>query len=382
MSVNPVYITRTGSFLPNDPVSNEQMESVLGQVGDRPSRSRKIILRSNQINTRYYAIDPATGKPNYTNAQLCAEAVRALVGQGFSLEDISCLATGTSIADQIMPGHASMVHGELGSPPCEIASTSGVCVSGMTAFKYAWLNVATGEHQRAVAAGSEAASLTMKAENFEPEIASKIAALEANPELAFEKDFLRWMLSDGAGAVLLQSQKPNDLALRVDWIDNVSYANEMDTCMYAGGRKEADGSLTGWQAVDRATCSAESFMAIKQDVKQLNEHIMPYTATRTLPGLREKRGITPDQVDHFLPHYSSHFFRDRLDECMRLADFGIDQSRWFTNLPEKGNTGAASIYIMIDELFKSGRLQRGEKLLCYIPESGRFSVAYMLLTVV
>src|SRR5690606_5909315 len=143
---------------------------------------------------RYYAIDPATGKPNYTNAQLCAEAVRALVGEGFALADISCLATGTSIADQLMPGHASMVHGELGSPPCEIASTSGVCVSGMTAFKYAWLNVAAGCHQRAVAAASEAASFTMKADNFEPEIASKIAALEENPELAFEKDFLRWML--------------------------------------------------------------------------------------------------------------------------------------------------------------------------------------------
>lgn len=382
MSDNPVYIARTGSFLPNDPVGNDQMEAVLGQVGDRPSRSRNIILRSNQIKTRYYAIDPATGQPNYTNAQLCAGAVRALLGEGFGLEDIACLAVGTSIADQLMPGHASMVHGELGSPPCEIVSTAGVCVSGMTAFKYAWLSVAAGQFAHAVAAGSEAASLSMKAENFEPEIASKVAALESNPEIAFEKDFLRWMLSDGAGAVLLQTQKPAGPALKVEWIDVVSYANEMNTCMYAGGRKEADGRLTGWQAVDRHTCNAESFMAIKQDVKQLNEHIMPYTATRTLPGIREKYGIAPEQIDYFIPHYSSHFFRDRLDECMRRADFAIDQSRWFTNLSEKGNTGAASIYIMLDDLFKSGRLKSGEKLLCYVPESGRFSVSYMLLTVV
>lgn len=382
MSVNPVYIARTGSFLPNAPVANDQIEAVLGQAGERPSRSRNIILRSNKIKTRYYAIDPTTGKPNYSNAQLCAEAIRSLLGEGYSLNDIACLAVGTSIADQLMPGHASMVHGELGSPPCEIVSTAGVCVSGMTAFKYAWLNVAAGQFKQAVAAASEAASQTMKAENFAPELASKVAALEGNPEIAFEKDFLRWMLSDGAGAVWLQSQKPASPALKVEWIEMVSYANEMSTCMYAGARKEADGSLTGWQAVDRDTCNAESFMAVKQDVKQLNEHIMPYTATRTLPGIREKYGLRPEQVDYFLPHYSSHFFRDRLDECMRQADFAIDQARWFTNLAEKGNTGAASIYIMIDELFQSGQLKPGEKLLCYVPESGRFSVAYMLLTVV
>lgn len=33
--------------------------------------------------------------------------------------------------------------------------------------------------------------------------------LEENPILAFEKDFLRWMLSDGAGAFLLQN-KPEE----------------------------------------------------------------------------------------------------------------------------------------------------------------------------
>ena len=382
MPAQPVYITRTASFLPNAPVDNDNMERILGQVGSRPSRSRRLILRNNQIKTRYYAIDPETGKHNYSNAQLCAEAVRGLFDDSFTPGDMHCLAAASSYPDQIMPGHASMVHGELGSPPCEIASVSGVCVSGMTAMKYAWLNVAAGQHPMAVAAASEAPSYAMKAENFEPELEHKIAALETNPEIAFEKDFLRWMLSDGAGAVLMQSEKPEGLALRVDWIDNLSYANEERTCMYAGARKEANGSLTGWQAVDRTVSNGESFLAIKQDVKQLNENITFYTVTRTLPVLQKKHALEAGQIDHFVPHYSSHYFRGRLDEAMRAVDFAIDQSRWFTNLSEKGNTGAASIYIMIDELFKSGRLQPGEKILCYIPESGRFSVSYMLLTVV
>ncbi|GAG11472.1 unnamed protein product, partial [marine sediment metagenome] len=43
--------------------------------------------------------------------------------------------------------------------------------------------------------------------------------------------------------------------------------------------------------------------------------------------------------------------------------------------------GSAAIYIILEELFHSGRLRKGETLLCFIPESGRFSHCFMLLKV-
>ena len=58
------------------------------------------------------------------------------------------------------------------------------------------------------------------------------------------------------------------------------------------------------------------------------------------------------------------------------------EARWFTNLERIGNVGSASIYLMIEELMNSGRLERGQKLLCFVPESARFTVYYMQLTVV
>jgi 3-oxoacyl-[acyl-carrier-protein] synthase-3 len=67
---------------------------------------------------------------------------------------------------------------------------------------------------------------------------------------------------------------------------------------------------------------------------------------------------------------------------MEAIGFSIPPGRWFSNLTSKGNTGSASIFIILEELFHSGRLRKGERLLCMIPESGRFSMAYMLLTVV
>ncbi len=383
MPAKPVYITYTSHFLPNEPVSNDNMELLLGQVGTRPSRAKKMVLRSNQIKSRYYAIDPETGKHNYTNAALCAEAVRGLTHKDFSVEAMTCMAAATSIPDQIMPGHASMVHGELGSPVCEVATTSGVCASGMSALKYAYMNVAAGLHEHAVAAASEAPSYVLRAENFEPEIEKKLADLEQLPEIAFEKDFLRWMLSDGAGAILLESTpRKEGISLKIEWLDLFSYAGEMTTCMYTGARKNTDGSITGWPAVVGATREAESFMSIKQDVKQLNEHVIHYTAEKPLQALAEKYQLKATDIDYFLPHYSSHYFRDRLYAGMCKVGFDVPQDKWFTNLYEKGNTGAASMYIMLDDLMRSGKLQKGEKILCYIPESGRFSVAYMLLEVI
>lgn len=378
-----VYITKSAAFLPNEPVSNDQMESILGQVGQRPSRARKMILRSNQIKTRYYAIDPATGEHNYSNAQLAAEAIKRLAGDEFTLEDVTCLSCSTTIPDQLMPSHAVMVHGELGNPACEVVATSGVCVCGVSALKYAYMGVLAGLHRTAVAAASEASSLSMRSENFSEEVQQKLDRLEANPEIAFEKDFLRWMLSDGAGAVLLEAEpRAGQQALRIEWIDICSYANEMDVCMYAGAEKNLDGTLTGWQRVSAQERNAQSFLAVKQDVKQLNENVIHYTAEKPLLKLQETRNLKAEDIDWFLPHYSSGYFRDRLYQGLAKVNFEISFDKWFTNLADKGNTGSASIYIMLEELFNSGRLKTGEKILCYVPESGRFSTSFMLLTVV
>lgn len=376
------YITNLSAFLPNDPVPNEEMESVLGMVNGQPSRARRIILRSNGIKTRHYVIDPETGAATHTNAQLTAEAIRGLANGRFRLEDTDLIACGTTFADQLVPSHASMVHGELGIPPCETLATSGVCISSTSAMKYAMLGVAGGEFRHAVSAGSETPSVVMHARNFEPESDAQLDSLESNGAMAFQKDFIRWMLSDGAGAALIEPEPaPEGLSLRLEWITERSYANEQPACMYGGAEKLDDGRLRGWPAYDPNEWAPRSVFTLKQDVKQLNEHVMYYTVERPLRELARLKGLEPGDIDYFLPHYSSHYFRERVHEHMVKADFDIPFERWFTNLYTRGNTGAASIYIMLEELFRSGRLQPGQRLLCYVPESGRFSTAWIHLTV-
>ncbi|MDG2918327.1 beta-ketoacyl-ACP synthase III [Bisgaard Taxon 10/6] len=376
-----VYINQVSAFLPNESVSNDQMEHVLGMVGDLPSRVRKMILRSNDIHHRYYAIDPVTRETTHTNTELGAKAVELLFQQGVSPTDVTFLAAGTSIPDQILPGHASMIHGELSNvPPYEIVSTAGVCLAGMMAMKSAYNSIKTGEHNHAISVASENPSACMRSENFSNEINHK--KLEnATPVIGFEKDFLRWMLSDGSGAVYL-SNKPNSkgISLKMNWIDLLSFANEMPVCMYMGGEVK-DGKFVSWRYVDADYREKHSFMSIKQDVHLLNDKIGVY-ALKTLEKVIAKHNLKADDIDYFLPHYSSGFFRDKLLKGLEDIGLPIPEEKWFTNLHEKGNTGAASIYIILEEFMHKYDLKAGQKILCYIPESGRFSYCFMLLEVV
>ena len=378
-SSGKVYITGTSAFLPNAPVDNDGIENVLGMIGGKPSRARRIVLRNNGIRHRHYAIDPATGQSTHSNAQLTAEAVRGLG----AIEDIDCLATGTSMPDQLMPNHGVMVHGELGIPACEVVSTAGICLCGISALKYAYMSVLGGLSRSAVATGSELASAVLHARNFVAESEHRVAELENHPEIAFEKDFLRWMLSDGAGAFLLQdAPRADGQSLRIDWIEILSQANSMEVCMYAGGEKQADGSLKGWKDFPADEWASRSVLAVKQDVRLLNESVVLQTLGKPLQKVMATRGLAPGDVDWFLPHMSSEYFRQPIADCMAAVGFPVAPEKWFTNLHTKGNTGSASIYIMIDELLKSGRLKAGDRLLCFIPESGRFTGSLMYLTAV
>ena len=378
------YITGLGAFLPNSPVGNDRIEEVLGAVNAQSRRVMEWTLDYNGIRTRHYALDPRTREPTHTNAEMTRLAVlAALADAGLPYEQLECLACGTSSPDMWLPNHALMVHGELGSHPIEAVATAGVCCSGVSAFKYAWLNVSAGQVRTAVASGSEMASVVMRADHFQSEIRRRVEDMVSQPMLAFENEFLRWMLSDGAGAaVLTNAPRMDGVSLRVDWIEFQSFAHEAPSCMYYGCIKDSDGSLKSGRWInDPHELLSQGYMSLTQDVQVLHAHL-PSGMRQMAARVRERHGVTPDQIDWFLPHYSSEGFRKPLYEGLSEGGFVIPEERWFTNLSSKGNTGSASIYIILEELMASGRVEPGQRILCFVPESSRFSFAVFHLTVV
>ncbi len=166
------------------------------------------------------------------------------------------------------------------------------------------------------------------------------------------------MLSDGAGAMLLQNKPNKDKnSLKIEWIDTLSYAGKMPVCMYSGG-EILDDSFSSWRNYSQSEVSEKSLLSIAQDVKLLNENIVEYTVVKPLRKILKKRDIKVEEIDYFLPHYSSEFFKDKLYEGLKEVDFEIPYEKWFTNLTQFGNTGSASIYIILEELFNSGKLKK------------------------
>lgn len=379
---NEVYITKAAKFLPNQPVSNDEMEDYLGLIHDLTSRSKRLVLRNNGIKTRYYAIDKS-GVATHTNSQMVALAIRNLMGNDpEKIKSIDLLCCGTSTPDQMMPSHAVMVHGWLPEASAiEVVSPSGVCCSGMHALKYAWMSVKLGEAKNAVATGSERLSRILRSDVFEEE-ANKLEAAEKNPFITFEKDFLRWMLSDGAGALQLSDKKnENEISLRIDGLDGVSYAHLVEPCMYMASEKSEGGVLKSYMDYSPTELIENSILSIKQDTKLLSEHIVELGYHMFKP-LYEKYNIKSSDIDYFLPHLSSEFFRFKIAEKLDANDITIPQEKWFTNLSTIGNVGAGSIFMMLEELLNSGKLKKGERIFLLVPESSRFSYMYALLTVV
>ncbi|WP_276134640.1 beta-ketoacyl-ACP synthase III [Polluticoccus soli] len=377
--MRPVYITRLSKFFPNDPVANDEMESVLGMVNDKPSKARAIVLRNNGIKTRYYAYKD--GVRTHTNAQIATNAIKGLFDEKLPASKLQVLAVGTTSPEQILPSQAAMIHGELRLPRLELISAQGACCSSMQALKYAYMSVASGLNDTAAACGTERFSAYLQASRFQPE-ADNMSKLTDNPILAFEKDFLRWMLSDGAGAALLQPEpNKNELSLKIEWLEITSFADELETCMYAGGVKAEDKSLTGWNDMEINNWTNDSVFSLKQDTRLLGENIVPKGGVY-LAELMQKHNLTVDDVDHYLPHMSSEYFKNQIIEHHKRIGMDIPMEKWFYNLTKVGNVGSASPYLMLEELYHSGKLKKGERILVMVPESARFTYAYLYLTVV
>lgn len=373
-----VYITKAAKYLPNQAISNDEMEDYLGFINETASKARRIVLRNNKIKTRYYAIDK-TGKSTHSNAELTINAILQLFDGKFSDQDLELLSCGTSTPDILLPSHAAMVHGLLKNKSVELNSSSGICCSGMNALKYGFLSIKSGNSKNAICTGSEKVSTWMNSKKYDHEVRN-LKNLEEQPIIAFKKDFLRWMLSDGAGAFLLENKARDNTSLKIEWMQSYSYAFELETCMYAGGDKLENGEIKSWSDYRPEQWLSESLFAVKQDVKILDEFILP-KGVESMNDAMTKNNITAKDIDYFLPHVSSNFFVEGLKKGLNEKGIKLDDEKWFMNLSKVGNVGSASIYLALEELMNSGNLKKGEKILLSVPESGRFSFAYAYLTV-
>jgi 3-oxoacyl-[acyl-carrier-protein] synthase-3 len=369
-------ITATGRFLPGDPVPNDEIEDYIGKAGLASSDLRGAVLANSGIKTRHYAINK-NQQTLFSNTQMAAAAVREAVGRaGLGPNDVEMLAAATTAPDLMAPGHASMIHGELGYPPMEVMTAHGICSSGMMALKAAYHQVAIGEKRNAVAVASELVSRAFRSSRY-----LEMQSVMEQGTLPMETAFLRYMLSDGAGAAVIKPQPdPGKISLRIDWITLTSYANTVQACMCLGSNDNRC-TKTWWDYPTAAAAAQDGALALRQKLSLLPRLVKV--------GVEEHQRLVaagkfdPEKVTWYPIHYSSERMKDLIiSEFKRRKIPQAERMNWFSNLTRVGNIGSASIYVILDEMLTDGLIKEGDSLLCMVPESGRFIISFMHLTAV
>jgi len=355
------FITSTGAYLPGAPVDNEHIGQYLGRVLGE-GRVRRRILKANGIHTRHYALDD---KQHATHSayELAAAAVKACLSGDQKALPIDYLSAGSTHVPLLAPGLASLLHdalskADLASQPLEINSNSGICSSGAQAIVNAARAVKSGDAQAALCVGVEQASMALKSKAFRPTYDLPTILRDVKKSQWFMAVFLRFMLSDGAGAFLLEQQpSAQHRSLRVNWTYSRSFANEAPLCMKLQNNP----------------------LVLSQDISILAKYMVPLSK-KALAGALREHDESLDSYTIVLPHMSSYYFEPSVKQIMEELSPGREVPYW-TNLRTAGNTGAASIFIMLDEFLKTQPMAVGDRILLFVPESGQFNYVLISLTV-
>ena len=358
------YITGTGSYLPGDAINNEDISKYIGKL-EGESEIKEKILRMNGLKQRHYALDRHQD-PTHDVYELAALAVEDCLNNCGYKGSIGYLSTGTTNAPLVAPGLASVVHSRLAEmgilqESIEINSNSGICTSAAQAIINACRVVWLGEQASVLSVGVDQPSDILKSTSIDVPSDRDSHADDIKNSKWFMSVFLRFMLSDGAGAFLIQNEPaPDGISFQVNWTHSKSFANEAPLCMKLESRT----------------------LLLSQDVNVLNQYMSQYSRESVISAMETNN----DRLGSYrivLPHLSSYFFRRMMLKIIRELCSGSEETvDYWTNLETIGNTGAASIYLMLNEYIKSHELRGGDKILLFVPESGQFNFVIISLTVV
>src|SRR5690606_28975325 len=130
------------------------------------------------------------------------------------------------------------------------------------------------------------------------------------------------------------------------------FSGDYPVCMQLGMKE--NGGQTHLDYPSWAAAEMDGALSLRQDIRLL-PHLFDIGIHEYI-GLVRDEWVDPERISHFLCHYSSEKFIPVVDELMSNAGLSIPRERWFSNLAWRGNTGAASILIMLAEFLETRAL--------------------------
>lgn len=305
-----VQILGTGSFVPNNVVTNEELNKRFG-------------FDAHWIQDRTGILERRHAPANVSTLEMSvAAAERAIRAAGVNPKDIDLLVVGTFTPDYQCPSTACLVQNRLGLD-CAAFDVAAACAGFMYSMVTASQYIATGNSKLALVIGVDCMSRII------------------NP-----KDQRTYPLfGDGAGAVVMSKGDPSQGLI----------------CYHMGADGAGGDLLDRPAGGSRCPITAEAILAGDHYLRMDGRSVFKWAVRLVQDSIElvlEKSGHRVEDVSLFVLHQANIRI---IDAAMDSLEIGED--RVFCNVHKYGNTSAASVPLVLDEALRAGKIQRGDLIL-------------------
>lgn len=302
-------ITGTGSFLPPQRVTNDDLSGDLASRGIETSD--QWIVERTGIRARHFAAR------DVASSDLGLAAARnALKAANRSADDVDLIIVATSTPDMVFPSSASILQHKLGIAGCPVFDVQAVCCGFIYALTVADAMIRTGAAKCALVIGAE--------------VFSRI--------LDFSDRTTCVLFGDGAGAVVLEASNETGIL-----------ASDLHADGQHVGILCVPGHVSGGNVLGRPLLQMDGQAVFKLAVRLLEE-----TARATLA----KVAKSVADVDWLIPHQANIRIMEGTAKKLQMP-----REKLIVTLPEHGNTSAASIPLALDQARGDGRVKQGDTIL-------------------
>ncbi|HUN81516.1 MAG TPA: 3-oxoacyl-ACP synthase III family protein [Phycisphaerae bacterium] len=365
MSFSSVRIAGTGSFLPGPPVTSDRLEAVLGSLENAPPKVKSFVenlgpkmLERGGVRTRHFAVDPETKDMTYNFSTLAEKASRnALDMAQMDPQQIELVIMSCPSYDQSTPPTSTLLQERLGIQTCAEMEIHSNCTGVGKAVQVAYDALRTGRYRTALVAYSQLSSIYLRSCYFNQSKMDKVHAA------------LRWILADGAGALVLQSA------------DNGKVGHEIvGTFVESVGAGRPAGMTAGGAAADLMKAShqipelyADGMHHLWQDFSAVNDNAAPLLL-QGLWNFTKQLKIEPGTVDHYVVSIPTlQLYEDHIPAFLDRLNIGRDKIRFRSD--KIGYCGGAATLLHFDEMVRNGEIKSGQLAVVHAVESSKWMTA-------
>ena len=348
--MNQVRVLSTGSYLPGEPIPNEEIDRHAGGLPED-------VLEGIQVKTRHWIADPDTGEQSDSNSGMAHKAVvEALDLADLEAEAVDLLVVSTASPEYHLPPTATFVQEKLGLERLVTVDIRSGCAGAVEALDLARMYLERGQYRTAVVVGVEAIS---------PLIVPVFLGQE--PRKVRMRDKLGvYSFGDGAGAMVLQASEE----------DGDGVLGSALACV--GGKRGVGMQVIGGgtHAPIHKQIEAKRLVEMKVDVVE-SGRTTPYVLIEGVNETLERAGVEAAAIDLcVIPEGNAAYMTDELREAGLLTpEWTTLEPKIFENLSLVGATGSAAVPLAMDYAWKTGAVKKGDLVMLLAIETSRWKYA-------